>query len=272
MAHAARHRRLQRIFRPDNRTVIVAMDGAPTCGPVSGMAHPEHVLRDIVQGGADAVLMTYGLIQRYGEIVNSLGLILRCDGGVSQVDDTGAFRLLYSASDALHLGADAVACNVFPQSSGEQITMDYLSRLVSDSAPWNLPVLAEALPGGFLAGPAQRTAEAVAFASRTASELGVDFVKTDYTGSVESFASVVESSYVPVVILGGAADTPRAFLQKVSDAMAAGASGVAVGRNIWQHPHPARMTRALVALVHEGLRVDQALELLANEEALSMSS
>jgi DhnA family fructose-bisphosphate aldolase class Ia len=140
--------------------------------------------------------------------------------------------------------------------------MEYLARLVGEAAPWNLPVLAEALPGGFAAGPEQRTAEAVAFATRTAGELGVDFVKTAYTGSAESFASVVESSYLPVVILGGAADTPPAFLQMVSDAMSAGASGVAVGRNIWQHPHPARMTRAIVAIVHEGMRVDHALELL----------
>jgi len=130
---------------------------------------------------------------------------------------------------------------------------------------WNLPVVAESLPGGFPAGPEQRTAEEIAFAARAASELGADVVKTAYTGSTRSFAAVVESSYVPVVILGGAAGPAEMVLRMVAEAMAAGASGVAIGRNIWQHPHPARMTRAIAAIVHENTSPERALRLL--EEA-----
>lgn len=258
----ARQRRLQRIFRDDQRTVIIAMDGAPVTGPIGGMRQPEEVLHAIVRGGADAVLMTHGLARRYGHIVSPLGMILRCDGAVSSTDDNEAWKLLFGPEDALRLGADGVICNTFPHSNGEQLTLDYLARLVSAAEPWHLPVVAESLPGGFPAGPEQRTAAEIAFATRAASELGADFVKTAYTGSTHSFAEVVESSYVPVVILGGAAGPAADLLHRIADAIAAGASGVAIGRNVWQHPHPERMTRAIAAVVHEGASADRAVRLL----------
>lgn len=262
---SARGRRMNQIFRNDGRSVIVAMDGAPVFGPISGMADPRAVLVEIVQGGADAVLMTYGLAQRYGEVVSEIGMILRCDGAVSTTDINDAWRRVYGTDDALRLGADAVCVNAFPQCEAEQRSLEYLAALISEAAPWNVPVLAESLPGGFPAGPEQRTAEAIAFAVRAASELGADFVKTAYTGSPSSFASVVESSYVPVVVLGGAAGPPRNVLQVVADAMRAGASGVAIGRNVWMHPHPRLMTRAIAAIVHESDSVDAALEILQDE-------
>jgi DhnA family fructose-bisphosphate aldolase class Ia len=267
---AARARRLNRIFRKDGRTVIVAMDGAPTTGPVAGMANPGAVLLDVVEGGADAVLMTYGLIQRFGPVVHDLGIILRCDGAVSSVEDTGAFRRPFGATDALRLAADAVACNAFPHAAQEQVSLDYLANLVSEAAPWNLPVLAESIPGGFEAGLEHRTPDAIAFAARAASELGPDFVKTVYTGSRDTFATVVEQSYLPVVVLGGAPNDPRTLFENIANALEAGASGVAVGRNIWHYPHPARITRAVVSLVHGGSTVDQAMELLSQKVAVGV--
>jgi DhnA family fructose-bisphosphate aldolase class Ia len=250
---------MNRIFRKDGKTLIVAMDGAGTLGPVSGMRCPERTLESVVRGGADAVLATYGLIETYGRLMDSVGLILRCDGGVSTVEDNTKWKMLFGAEDALRLGADAVACNCFPRSTGEGITLEYLAKLVSAAAPWGLPVLAEALSGGFTDDDRHRTAEAIAFATRAASELGASFIKTAYTGSYDSFAEVVDSSYLPIVVLGGAATDEELFLRRIADAMRAGASGVAVGRQIWQHRNPEAMTRALSAVVHEQLPVEEAV-------------
>lgn len=255
-------RRLGRIFGNDGKTLIVAMDGSPVLGPVSGMQCVEKTLNAIVEGGADAVLATYGIAQRYVEIIKNLGLILRCDGGVSSVEDNTKWRLLYDAQDALRLGADAVACNAFPRSSGESITLGYLSDLVTSSAPWNMPVLAEALTGGFTDEPEHRSADAIAFATRAASELGASFIKTTYTGTPESFKKVINSSYLPVVVLGGSAGNPEEFLRRISEAMSVGASGVAVGRQIWQHPNPSAMTKALAAIVHNTLSLEKSIDLI----------
>jgi DhnA family fructose-bisphosphate aldolase class Ia len=91
----------------------------------------------------------------------------------------------------------------------------------------------------------------------------VDFIKTAYTGDVESFRSIVERVYVPVVVLGGGKSrNPRDLLDGIYGAMQAGAVGVAVGRNIYQYPEPDKIAAAIAAIIHEDATVDVALEYL----------
>ena len=98
-------------------------------------------------------------------------------------------------------------------------------------------------------------------------ELGADVVKTAFpTGaSVDAFRAIVESCFVPVVVLGGAAmGDDAALLGMVEKAMAAGAAGVAIGRNVWQHGNPAGIARALQAVVHGGEKAESALRLVSD--------
>jgi DhnA family fructose-bisphosphate aldolase class Ia len=251
-----------RIFANDGKTLIIAMDGSGTLGPIFGMTNIESTLVKIVEGKADAVLATYGIAKKFVDIIKPLGLLLRCDGGVSTVDDNTKWKLLYDAEDALRIGADAVVCNAFPRSTGENLTLGYLADLVANAAPWNMPVLAEALTGGFTDAPEHRTDDAIAFAVRAASEVGANFIKTMYTGTVEGFKKVIDSSYLPVVALGGPAGHPEDFLRHISDAMKAGASGAAVGRQVWQHKNPQAMTEALFGIIHNTMTLEEAIDLI----------
>jgi DhnA family fructose-bisphosphate aldolase class Ia len=66
-----------------------------------------------------------------------------------------------------------------------------------------------------------------------------------------------------VIVLGGAAMNDDASLLKmVEDAMDAGAAGIAIGRNVWQHKNPAAIARSLAAIVHEEASALEALALL----------
>ena len=90
--------------------------------------------------------------------------------------------------------------------------------------------------------------------------MGVDFIKTTYSGDLEGFRSAIEQVSVPVVVLGGGAtDNPGELLSSIRSAMDAGASGAAVGRNIFQYPEPQRITAAIAAIVHDDATVDEAL-------------
>jgi DhnA family fructose-bisphosphate aldolase class Ia len=94
--------------------------------------------------------------------------------------------------------------------------------------------------------------------------MGADFIKTFYTGKPDSFRTVLQNATVPVVVLGGErASDAREVLSQIHEAMQAGASGVAVGRNIWLHESPAKMTAAIAAVVHGGASVDEAMRALA---------
>ena len=86
-------------------------------------------------------------------------------------------------------------------------------------------------------------------------EYGASIIKTYYAGTVEEYKKVVAASYQPVIVLGGE-KTPdlNSLFVSIENAMAAGAKGVAIGRNVWKHDDPEKFTRALVDLVHNGAK------------------
>jgi DhnA family fructose-bisphosphate aldolase class Ia len=256
--------RWDRIFREDGRTFIVAMDHASVFGTMPGLEKPGEVIRKVRAGGADAILTTYGICMNYMDAIGNMGIILRCDGGTSMLaKQRGPMRLIYDVVDALRLGADAVGIMGMPGSHFESDTMPYLSELAAQCNEWHVPLLAEMLPAGFENPGEWWTPANMANVCRIGAELGVDFIKTNYTGDVASFRTVVEATYVPIVVLGGSkSKEPADLLTGISDALQAGAKGVAVGRNIYQHETPDKVTAAIAAVIHDGATVDAALEYL----------
>ncbi len=255
-------RRLNHIFQADGRALIVAFDHGMIDGPAKGMEQPGRTLEKIVQGGADAILTTYGMATRFAKEIAPLGLILRLDGGgtrLGAMDGPGA--QFYSIDDALRLGADAVAVSAFPGSPKEEATLETLARVAGDAHAWGLPVMGEMVPGGFDSGPEFRSAQSIAIAARVAAELGADWVKIPYA---DGFEQVTSGCYVPAVILGGAKKgSERVMLETIKAALNAGSVGVAIGRNIFQAKDPAAMTAAVAAVLHRDASVDEAMELLA---------
>jgi DhnA family fructose-bisphosphate aldolase class Ia len=111
--------------------------------------------------------------------------------------------------------------------------------------------------------------EAVMHAARLGAELGADLVKVSYTGSKESFRKVVEGCHIPVVIAGGPKmDSDLAVLNMVNDAIDVGAAGISIGRNVFQHRCPALMVKALSAIVHDRMPVEEATDILDKKQEL----
>jgi DhnA family fructose-bisphosphate aldolase class Ia len=243
------------------------MDHAILFGMMDGLENPGEAIRQVRRGGADAILTSYGVSKQFVDEIGDMGLILRVDGGLSSLaQQRGPLHLTYSVQDALRLGADAVGVMGMPGSRFESQMLPYLSELISQCAEWNMPVMAEMLPGGFENPADLWTPENIGHACRIGAELGVDFVKTAYSGDVGSFRKIVDQVYVPLVVLGGTkSEEPRSLLQVVYDAIQAGASGVAVGRNICQYRDPERMAMAIAAIIHHGATVDTALQMLDEE-------
>jgi len=248
-------RRLRRIFNTDDKTVIVAMDhGSYMDRPMPGLSDPGRVIRETLAAGADAILTTFGTAVRWSSALGRGGLIL------SVADDAPVADV--AVERALQLGADALKVMLYPFTGNRQNQAN-CERLGMECARWGLPFLVETVPGTFAAGPEMRTPDRIAAGARIGAECGADFIKTFYTNSPDSFRTVVENATLPVVVLGGErADEVRAVLTQIYEAMQAGASGVAVGRNIWGHELPAKMTAAIAAIVHGNASVDEAMRLL----------
>lgn len=98
---------------------------------------------------------------------------------------------------------------------------------------------------------------------RQAVELGADIIKVDATTPMSDFHQVVEiASGVPVLVRGGGQVTPRELIERTRIAIDSGASGVVYGRNVVQHPNPAKFIKSIRAIVHQDATIDEAMKIL----------
>jgi class I fructose-bisphosphate aldolase len=262
-------RRLKQIFQTDGRTLILAFDHALTEGPVKGMEAPARMLEMLAASGTDAILTSYGIATRFANEIAGLGLILRLDVGGTKLGKMGPGSQYFQVEDALRIGADAVAVSGFPGTPEETETLKTIAKVIAEAHKWGLPVMAEMQPGGFDAGPEFFTLENIKLSARIAAELGADWVKVPYTNQ---FEQVVQTCYVPVVMLGGAKinDQKRLF-KTVWDARQAGSAGVAIGRNIFQADDPASVIKALAAILHQNAGLDEASAIFDQFHSKSVS-
>jgi len=159
------------------------------------------------------------------------------------------------------MGADAVSIHVNVGAEDESRMLHTLGEVSRDCQEWGMPLLAMMYPRGKKIRD-EYSEEYIAHAARVGAELGADIVKTNYTGEQDSFARVVEGCPVPVVIAGGPkVESELDLLKMVEGAISAGARGVAIGRNVFQHDSPALITRRICAVVHKGMDAEEAIEI-----------
>lgn len=262
--------RMERISdRRDGRTVIVPMDHGVTLGPIEGLIDMPTAVDKVAQGGADAVLGHVGLPllghRGYGR---DIGLIIHLSASTSLAPDPNRKVLVSSVERAIKYGADAVSVHVNLGAADESDMLRDLGRVAMACEEWAMPLVAMVYTRGAKI-QSEYDVKVVKHAARVAAELGADVVKVNYTGDPESFRQVVEGcgghkpGGIKVVIAGGEkTETDREILEMVAGSLAAGASGVSIGRNAFQHAHPEKMVAAIVGLVHQGMTVDAALALL----------
>ncbi len=254
---------MHRLFKKDGRIFILAMDHGTGLKVLPELNDPGVLIKVAVENGVDALLTTFGLAVTYQKEIGEAGLILRIDGGTSQLGPKGGVAgRIFTVEDAVKLGADGVVCMGFPGASSEDVSLKELAHFVSEAYHWGMPLLAEMLPMGW--DTQHWTPENIAFACRLGAEYGVDFVKTQYTGDLESFKKVTAGCYKPVVILGGpGGNSEEELLRTIKDSLEAGGAGVAIGRSIWKHPNPGKYCRAISMIIHEDASVEEALQELA---------
>ena len=242
---------LSQFLQEDGRTMILPMDH-PIGVPVAGLEKPGAVIESLSEW-ADGYVVNLGIARACAASLKGKGICLRTDSYNVRAEGPGAGSLaLFDTHDALAVGAHAVMNMTFPGGDREADILAEAADLISGSLQTGVPVIIEALPVGLGQADAY-TPENVAFAVRQAAELGADIVKTTFptNGTESDFRAIVEACPVPVVVLGGAAmGDDEALLEMVSTSISAGAAGIAIGRNVWQHADPPGILSQLHAIVH----------------------
>ena len=256
--------RLERIINRDSgRTVIVPMDHGVTVGPIEGLEDMKATVSKIVEGGANAILMHKGIV-RVGHrgTGKDVGLIIHLSANTSLSPDPLAKELVCSVEEAIKLGADAVSVHINLGAPTDIEMVKQLGLVSEKCLEWQMPLIAMI----YTRGPKIKSefdVNNIKIAARVGAELGADIVKVVYTGSVKSFSEVVRGCPIPVVIAGGEKmGSDEDIFKLVEGALEAGAAGVSIGRNAFQHKDPEKMVAALCKMVHCDASVKDALDVL----------
>jgi len=257
---SGKKRRLKRIFRDDQRTVIVPMDHGVTAGPIKGLENMQAIIDRLLKGGVDAIVVHRGIAKNVD--TGRAGLIVHLSASTKLGSDPNYKVQVCSVDEAVRIGADAVSVHINVGAEQEEKMLVKLGRVADDCDRYGIPLLAMMYPRGPKI-QSEHALDVVAHAARLGAELGADIVKTNYTGSIETFKEVVRGCHVPVIIAGGPkAETIREVLQMVYDSMKAGGAGLSIGRNVFQHENPTLMVKALSAIVHNNASVGESLKIL----------
>ena len=193
-------RRLKKIMQQDNKTVVVPMDHGVTIGPIQGITNMQEITNKLVKGKADAILVHKGIAKRID--TGNAGLIVMLSGMSNLSPNLNAKVQVCSVKEAIRIGADAVSVHINIGAQDEDKMLQNLGKVTDECDLFGIPLLAMMYPRGPKI-QSEHAPDAVAHAARIGAELGVDIIKTNYTGDIETFKTVIESCSVPVVIAGG---------------------------------------------------------------------
>jgi fructose-bisphosphate aldolase, class I len=267
--------RLNRLFNAKSRRCFdVAIDHGffNERGFLQGIENLERAVKTVVQAAPDAIQLTVGQAHYLQSLPGKEkpALVLRTD--VANVYGSQLPRSLFSriieqpVEQALRLDATCVVVNLFRIPDQPEVAdqcIQNILRIKPECDRYAMPLMIEPLvfqpnqkAGGYMVdGDLEKILPLV----RQAVELGADIIKADPTDDVGVYHKVVEiAGMVPVLVRGGGKAADAEILERTEKLIAQGAAGIVYGRNIIQHGNPAGMTRALMAIVHDGAKATDA--------------
>ena len=258
--------RLARIFSPDTgRTVMFAIDHGYFQGPTTGLERIDLTIVPLMQY-ADAIMLTRGILRTTVPPALTKPVVMRCSGGPSILKELSDEHLAVDIEDAIRMNVSAITLQVFVGGQFESRSVHNMTRLVDMGMRYGMPTMAVTAVGKEMT----RDARYFRLACRMCAELGAQIVKTYYIE--DGFKTVVSSCPVPIVMAGGKKLPELDALTMAYKAIQEGASGVDMGRNIFQSDAPVAMMQAIRKVVHEDMKPAEALDLyktLKNEQKKS---
>lgn len=272
--------RLNRLFNAkSNRCFDVAVDHGFFNQPgfLTGIEDMRSVVKTLVEAAPDAIQLTLGMARHLQELPGRFkpSLVLRTDVaniyGKELPESRFSLMIEETMLQAVRYDAACVCVNLFQIPGAPEVhaqCVENILRLKPQADYYGMPMMIEPLvfqpnekAGGYMVNGDET---AITYLVRQAVELGADIVKADPTDDVSIYHKVIAAaSGIPVLVRGGGRVSDKEILERTQGLLAQGAAGIVYGRNVIQHPNPQGITRALMAMVHEGVSVDAALNLIA---------
>lgn len=247
--------RLARIFNPESgRTVMLAFDHGYFQGPTTGLERVDLNILPLAPF-ADTLMLTRGILRTIVPASTDKAIVMRASGGPSILKELSEEEIAVDIEDSIRMNVCAMAVQVFIGGEFEKQSVLNMTKLVDLGNRYGIPVLAVTAVGKDMA----RDVRYFRLATRMCAELGAHYVKSYYIP--EGFDTVTACCPVPIVIAGGKKIPEADALKMAYQACQQGASGVDMGRNIFQSESPIAMIQAVRAVVHEGEKPEKAYEM-----------
>ena len=231
---------------------MLAFDHGYFQGPTTGLERCDVTILPLAEY-SDALMLTRGILRTTIPAATNKGIVMRASGGPSILKELSNENIAIDIEDAVRMNVSAMAVQVFIGGEFETQSVTNMTRLVDQGLRYGIPVLGVTAVGKEIT----RDARYIGLATRICAELGATFVKTYY---VPNFETVTAGCPVPIVIAGGKKLPELDALKMAYQAIQEGASGVDMGRNIFQSAAPTAMIQAVRKVVHEGLKPEQAYQ------------
>lgn len=251
--------RMKRLFSfHSNRTIVLPIDHGVSCGAIQGLEHLPSVIEHFVNSGKINGIIghrrIFTLLSR--PEIKPISGILHLSAS-TRLANCNNKVLVANVEDAILLGAEAISIHVNLGEATESAMLEQLGMVISTAMQYAIPVLAM-----LYIRHGDRTIytpQDIALSARMADDIGVDIVKVPYTGTIESFARVVECCTIPVLIAGGEKiESTEEVITMTAHALQAGAKGISIGRNIFAAEHPMELLDSLELLVHKNASLRSA--------------
>ena len=260
--------RMRRLMdRETGTTFMFAIShGTSAVTVLEGTERTREMVGHAVREGANVVFLNRGYAVQLADVFkenNNAALALKVSASAPMSTRPHQEVVTSSVEEALRLGADAIVALIPMAPDNEPEVISWVGKLGEDCMKFGMPFIAEA---EYPASYGQRkpsfemTVDYLKRSARLCEELGADIVKSNWTGTSESFREIVKCVQAPVIVAGGSKESERELLTKIAEAIEIGAKGCSVGRNIFQHNNPAGMVRAISLVVRGKATVDEALK------------
>ncbi len=265
-----KEKRMQNIFNSETgRTLMASIDHGLYMGAIKGIEYPLEVIKEFIECDLDGILLSLGLNKISTEIFKQkkyLSKILTLDyillskipGIVEEIFANCAF---FSVEQAVHWGFDAVKVLLAWGTDREtQIqSIQYIAKIAQACDKLQMPLMIKPfLDNKNIPKEKRKDPKVIIDASRIAVEMGADIIKIPYTGDKDSFAKIVDHSYVPVVIYGVSdMGTMKDLLQATKDSIDVGGKGIVFGMDVWQNNNRKKIIHALRDIIHKNKGIDE---------------
>lgn len=253
--------RMNRLLNPHSgRLLAITMDHPITRGVLPGIGDINTAMEKVVAGKPDAITMHKGIIEKVFApyAASDVSIIMKATSysiPYHEAYDTP----VADVEEAIRFGADAISVGCILGGPEQARQLTFLGQVTKAAGSVGLPVVAHIYPKGPMIEDSFDPKN-LAYCVRAGAELGVDIIKTLWSGSAETFKEVVDCCPAMVALAGGDMGSDlMSFLTNTRKALDIGVGGVTYGRFVWQHETPTAVVKALDALINSDCSVDQAI-------------